>query len=183
MSEVEVNATDGAKKRAAELGLTDALENGDIVGSGENKRVQANDVQDYWQARGAGEDPAGAEAEETTPNADPADLEAEAEEDDEEEVDEFDEPQGEKIGRELVPHLTDTGLDILEVQNDDDEILSAIEHEREVRSQVPDDEGEEEAIDLLKRFARIMQQPMSRSQVARRSQRLLTELGVDWRKG
>lgn len=167
MAEAEVNATDGAKKRAADLGLTDDLEKGLIEGSGEGGRIQAPDIDDYYQEQQEKKKERRAE---------------EGSDDEDEDVpEEFDRVEGEKLSPLLVPHLTDKGLDILEAGNDDAEIQGAIDRERSKRD-VPPGELDEDAIDLLKKFARIMRKPMSRSQVARRSQALLTRLGYDWRR-
>lgn len=182
MAEVTVDATDGAARAAADLGVTDDLNEGKIEGSGENGRVQANDVKEYAANKGAGEDQAGAEVGEdgeTSPNTDAEDL-ANEEDDDEDDPPEFDDVQGEKLSPRLAPHLTDTGLDILEQENDDEEIQDAITRERE-RREATDLGDEADAIDLVIRFAHVMRRPMSRSQIARRSQKLLTDIGIDWR--
>ena len=176
----EVNATDGAVERARKLGV----DLSEVEGSGEKGRVQAKDVEDHFAAKGAGDPTSGTEVGddgETSPNTGEEDAQTHPDDGDDE-PDEFDAEQSEKLSPRLAPHLTDTGLVILEENNpDDEEIATAIAREREKRDTIAEEE-DNDAIDLLKKFARIMRRPMSRSQVARRSQRLLTRLGHDWRE-
>lgn len=176
----EVNATDGAKKLAETLGID--LAEADIQGSGDKGRIQAPDVQEYHDNLDRGEDPAGQETEdgETSPHTDNDEL------NDEEELGndspEFDAEESDRLSVRLVPHLDDTGLVILESDNESDEIQEAIDRERDKRDQRVDTEQGEDIIEFVRHMARIRRQPLSRSQVEKRAQRVLTDRGIDWKK-
>lgn len=180
MSESEVNATDGAKKLAAELGV----DLNEVEGSGEKGRVEKPDVQNYYDEEVGSGEGAGAETEggETSPNVDNDTLNDEAELGGNDPA-EFDAEKSEKVSIRLVPHLDDTGLVILEADNSDDEIQEAIDRERGKRDSRIDEVDGEDVIEFVKLMANIKRRPMSRSQVARRAQRVLTDRGIDWRRG
>lgn len=175
----EVDATDGAKKLAETLGVD--LAEADIKGSGDKGRIQAPDVQEYHDNLDRGEDPAGAESEneETSPNVDNDVLNDEAELDDDPE--DFDAEESDRVSIRLVPHLDDIGLTILEQDNDDDDINDAIDRERDKRDARVDTTDGEDIIHFVQVCANIKRRPLSRSQVARRAQRVLTDRGIDWK--